>query len=654
MARAHVLEYIQDDDGNALPGATVRVQDPDTGLDISSMLYSAQTGGTTLANPLTAGTYGRIDFWLEGPQQLQLQISYPGRPTVTIVVDALSWEGQLDKAILVAASNSPSRVKYQAQYRCNGSNDAAQILAAITAALSDGVPLVLGAGTFTMETPVAVSGGSRQVRLLGQGWETEVRPAAGIAGATPMLSLSGDDGPVVSNLFLNGVGINVPLLKIAGNNAQSGYISGIRAHNYLLSPGAVLQSLLQLGAVACYTVRDSFLYGWSDATHGRKGMGIELVDANQPTTVWLYGINLYGLYKGIGQSAGHLNGSAFHLYGGRIDDCIEGFSLGGHHIMVSLDGVRFEVSLVDLTTAGEIAEGHTAAYGIKIAGTTSTEASHWQGLSVQRCYFTGFDTAAKTGVYLAGVNGASIQHNTFKGTTLAALGKALELGSHVHRLSLGPNTNAVESALATSIVGYNATLLAHNDWTKRQDSLDIVSDGARKLLETTVGVGGVEAIDFDISALQGHRHLLLEIYPRGDRAGVTNDLLGLRLSTDGTTFDTGNNYDYQYTRGIAAAADAAEGLAQSYFLLGAMPAADAPANTFGAYRVDLLDYAQATNNKSLLWSGSLKASVVSGGLIKYDGAGWWRNNAAIKGIRLQCTGGEKFSEGARVTLYGLP
>ncbi|MBI2756187.1 MAG: hypothetical protein HYX52_05695 [Chloroflexi bacterium] len=78
MARAHYQDTVQDREGNAISGASVRVLDPATGLLLGATLYVADTGVLTLANPLTTDSTGHFAFYLDTAQRVRLSTTAAG------------------------------------------------------------------------------------------------------------------------------------------------------------------------------------------------------------------------------------------------------------------------------------------------------------------------------------------------------------------------------------------------------------------------------------------------------------------------------------------------------------------------------------------------------------------------------------------------
>ncbi|MFF7198196.1 hypothetical protein ACFZAM_31370 [Streptomyces sp. NPDC008079] len=77
--RAHFSRTVTDGAGNVVEQQmSVRVLVPGTVAPIGSILYADGTSGTTLTNPWTVVTGGRVNFYLDQPQRVRLGITVTG------------------------------------------------------------------------------------------------------------------------------------------------------------------------------------------------------------------------------------------------------------------------------------------------------------------------------------------------------------------------------------------------------------------------------------------------------------------------------------------------------------------------------------------------------------------------------------------------
>jgi hypothetical protein len=86
LARAHFTTYLTTASGDAIPGATVTVREPDTETAISETVYAEDdtVGNTELGNPFTADADGRVTLWLNVPKVVDLYITKTGYDTRTV------------------------------------------------------------------------------------------------------------------------------------------------------------------------------------------------------------------------------------------------------------------------------------------------------------------------------------------------------------------------------------------------------------------------------------------------------------------------------------------------------------------------------------------------------------------------------------------
>lgn len=84
MPRAHFYDVIQDQNGNVIAGATVWVYEEGTTTPVAQSMYAVDSGGIPLAIPLLTDVNGKLDFYLDIPQDVDLQISKVNYTTQTL------------------------------------------------------------------------------------------------------------------------------------------------------------------------------------------------------------------------------------------------------------------------------------------------------------------------------------------------------------------------------------------------------------------------------------------------------------------------------------------------------------------------------------------------------------------------------------------
>ena len=159
-------------------------------------------------------------------------------------------------------------------------------------------------------------------------------------------------------------------------------------------------------------------------------------------------------------------------------------------------------------------------------------------------------------------------------------------------------------------------------------------------------LSGAAASVIFTSIPSGYRDLLLTVDGRSD--GAASDAL-VYVSFNA---DFGNNYDTQLLAGIGASASSAEYLGLGAFLTGWLPAASAGADISSSVRILVPSYSLTVFQKTVLSQSGRKIGTASGNLYTVEGAGYWRNTAAITEIDL-FLGIGNFVTSSRATLWGL-
>ena len=83
MARSHFYRPLQDNHGDLVTDASVRVLQPGTTTLITDTMWDSVTGGTALPNPFSPTT-GIVDFYMDTAQTVKLGITSGVQPEVFI------------------------------------------------------------------------------------------------------------------------------------------------------------------------------------------------------------------------------------------------------------------------------------------------------------------------------------------------------------------------------------------------------------------------------------------------------------------------------------------------------------------------------------------------------------------------------------------
>lgn len=167
---------------------------------------------------------------------------------------------------------------------------------------------------------------------------------------------------------------------------------------------------------------------------------------------------------------------------------------------------------------------------------------------------------------------------------------------------------------------------------------------------TTVGAGGTATITFS-SIPSTYKHLQLRIISRSDLATSDTDSLALRFNSD-----TGSNYAYHFLTGNGATATASAAASQSAAILGGEPSNSHTSSVFGAFVVDILDYANTSKTKVIRSLGGYDANGVGTdkGEIRLSSS-LWNSTSAITDISLKSGGSfnRGFTQYSSFALYGI-
>src|SRR5690348_12762865 len=81
--RAHYRGVVTDSAGDLLAGTVITVLVNGTSNPVTLNIYADGTSGTLLPNPFTSPD-GNINFYMDSPQRVDLQLAPPGQSPVTI------------------------------------------------------------------------------------------------------------------------------------------------------------------------------------------------------------------------------------------------------------------------------------------------------------------------------------------------------------------------------------------------------------------------------------------------------------------------------------------------------------------------------------------------------------------------------------------
>ena len=160
-----------------------------------------------------------------------------------------------------------------------------------------------------------------------------------------------------------------------------------------------------------------------------------------------------------------------------------------------------------------------------------------------------------------------------------------------------------------------------------------------------VGSGGSSTITFS-SIPSTYKHLQVRVISRtnytGSGGGIENYA---RFNSD-----SGSNYAYHVLSGNGASAGASASTSQTNLVWGYSPRSADTSGIFGAYVVDILDYANTNKYKT---TRSLAGEDYNGsGTIRFW-SGLWQSTTAIDTITITPISGNSFVQYSSFALYGI-
>jgi hypothetical protein len=142
-----------------------------------------------------------------------------------------------------------------------------------------------------------------------------------------------------------------------------------------------------------------------------------------------------------------------------------------------------------------------------------------------------------------------------------------------------------------------------------------------------------------------YEHLQLRMSPR-DTASDTVESIYMQLGDTGhSPVDTGTNYSRHYMIGQGSSASAGGQTGANDIWLGKVAAATSDSAYYGALIIDILDYANANKNTTIL---SLDNGLPS--RLRMT-SGLWDDTSVVNAIKMLPNVG--FGRGSEFTLYGL-
>jgi hypothetical protein len=164
------------------------------------------------------------------------------------------------------------------------------------------------------------------------------------------------------------------------------------------------------------------------------------------------------------------------------------------------------------------------------------------------------------------------------------------------------------------------------------------------LLETTVLSSSASSVTFSsLGSYSAYKHLQIRTANRTDRSGFASDDIALQMNAD-----TGANYRNHGLYGDGSSV-ASFDAAASEIRIGLTSGVTETANIFGAFVIDILDFASSSKNTTIR---ALSGKEGSGDYIALT-SGLWINTAAVTSILIKPRNATNFIAGSRFSLYGV-
>ena len=171
----------------------------------------------------------------------------------------------------------------------------------------------------------------------------------------------------------------------------------------------------------------------------------------------------------------------------------------------------------------------------------------------------------------------------------------------------------------------------------------LASGGSFESIATVNVTSNVPNVEFT-SIPATYTHLQIRAIGRSTR-GENNTALDMQFNAD-----TGSNYSWHRLDGDGSTTSSGSGTSQTTIIVDRFTASTATASQFGAFVLDILDYANTNKYKTTRNLGGYDNN--GNGLITL-GSGNWRNTNAITSIKLIDRSGNNLVQYSQFALYGI-
>lgn len=163
----------------------------------------------------------------------------------------------------------------------------------------------------------------------------------------------------------------------------------------------------------------------------------------------------------------------------------------------------------------------------------------------------------------------------------------------------------------------------------------------------TVNLSGGASSTITFSSIPStYKHLQLRMILRSTDAGGNAGPI-LRMNSD-----SAGNYSYHGLEGNGASPSAFASTSASFLTFGNCPAGGTTAGTFGAFVIDILDYADTNKYKTTRSLFGYDYNAGAYGLVDFT-SGNWRSTSAVSSIALTMFTGSNFAQYSHAALFGI-
>lgn len=177
---------------------------------------------------------------------------------------------------------------------------------------------------------------------------------------------------------------------------------------------------------------------------------------------------------------------------------------------------------------------------------------------------------------------------------------------------------------------------------------NVASTSFESIATVTVGSGGAANVEF--TSIPGtYTHLQLRALAKTNRSDATTDILKVTVNSD-----TASNYSWHALGGNGTSAFADSGTSTSYIRQDWVAGnGSGSSNVFGAFVLDILDYANTSKYKTYRFFTGVDTNSGSTDSRIYLTSGLWRSTSAMTSISFAPLDGTGFLQYSHFALYGI-